>query len=65
MLILLVTLTRNRADGTVEALAAGEPEALERFAADLRRGPRWSEVGSVEQEDAAGEMAPAGFEIVR
>ena len=56
---------RNRADGAVEALAAGEPEALERFAADLRRGPRWSEVESLEQLDAAAETPAAGFEIVR
>jgi acylphosphatase len=56
---------RNRADGTVETVAAGESDALERFAADLRRGPRWSEVDSVEQENAAGEMPGPGFEIVR
>jgi acylphosphatase len=56
---------RNRADGAVEALAAGEPAALERFAAELRRGPRWSQVDGVEQEEAPAELSPAGFEIVR
>ena len=37
----------NRDDGTVEALAEGEAEALERFERTLRRGPSRSRVEQV------------------
>jgi acylphosphatase len=30
---------RNRADGTVEALVSGRPDAVEAMLAELRRGP--------------------------
>lgn len=43
---------RNRRDGTVEILAAGPAEALERLAAACRRGPPSCEVTSVEQSAA-------------
>jgi acylphosphatase len=38
---------RNRADGSVEALAIGEPQALEQFAIACRRGPQHAAVRSV------------------
>jgi acylphosphatase len=56
---------RNRADGGVEAQAAGSPEALAAFAAVLRQGPRHSRVEGLE-EAPLGEQpaAPATFDIV-
>ena len=55
---------RNRADGAVEALVAGEPAALAEFESALRRGPRWSQVDAVERE-ISQQAVPDGFEIVR
>jgi len=53
---------RNRADGSVEAMLEGEPPAVERALAALRRGPRFARVDSLETSDepAVGE---SGFEI--
>ena len=55
---------RNLPDGTVEAFAEGAPERLEAFAAQLRRGPRYSVVERLDEEDAepAGNV---GFRQVR
>ena len=55
---------RNRADGTVEALISGPPEAIETMLAELRRGPRGARVRSVVLADAAGtEWTRGRFEI--
>ena len=35
---------RNRADGSVEALVSGPPEAVEKMLAELRRGPYGADV---------------------
>ncbi len=35
---------RNRADGTVEALVSGDPDAIEAMLAELRRGPSGARV---------------------
>jgi acylphosphatase len=51
---------RNRPDGTVECLAEGTREALERLVADLERGPGMAEVESVEVD-----WRPAGGESRR
>jgi acylphosphatase len=58
----LVGTVRNLRDGAVEALAQGEPDAVERFAAWLARGPRWAEVREVTTEEVPA-LAAASFEI--
>ncbi len=54
---------RNLPDGTVEVLAGGTPEALERLAARLAGGPRWAVVERVEAREAPVEDLPAGFSV--
>ncbi len=54
---------RNRADGSVEALAAGTEDALELFVAACRRGPRAARVESVDVEDTT-ETVGEGFEEI-
>lgn len=54
----------NRDDGSVEALAMGDPEQLARFAGMLYKGPRWADVRHVEEIEAAPE-ACTGFRIKR
>lgn len=41
---------RNRADGTVEAMVQGEPEAVEQMIEWARRGPESAKVSNVEIE---------------
>jgi acylphosphatase len=41
---------RNRLDGTVEALIAGETAAVEELVRQCRRGPRMAMVTSIEEE---------------
>ncbi len=49
---------RNRRDGTVEALFAGDPHAVEDVIAACRKGPYASRVDAVElREGTAGELA--------
>ena len=57
---------RNRSDGTVETLAEGEAEAVDRYLDRLRKGPLGSRVDAVEITDA--EVASpqlSSFEITR
>jgi acylphosphatase len=51
---------RNRVDGRVEALVAGEAEAVDRLVEVCRRGPRLAAVGDIATE-AAGPPATPGF----
>ena len=53
----------NHADGTVEAVAEGEAEALDRFERALRRGPSRSRVAGVRVDGAEPAGLHAGFEI--
>jgi acylphosphatase len=53
---------RNRADGTVEALAQGSAESVERFVAWCRRGPPFSRVRGVAVVDVAVDASLEGFE---
>lgn len=52
----------NRDDGSVEALAEGEPEAIERFERALRQGPSRSRVERVMVDDTEPSMIE-GFVI--
>lgn len=51
---------RNLPDGTVEVLACGEPERLDRLARWLQQGPPMARVSRVESCEAAVE-APDSF----
>ena len=42
---------RNLSDGSVEAVAEGDEEAIGRFLARLRQGPRGSRVESLAEEE--------------
>jgi len=55
---------RNRRDGTVEAIVAGAPDALERLVAWARRGPDGALVSAVEVAAAEPQVARdcIGFE---
>ena len=43
---------RNRRDGTVEAVFAGDPASVETMIAACKAGPRGSRVDKIEQRDA-------------
>lgn len=53
----------NRDDGTVEALAEGEAEAIERFERALRRGPSRSRVEHVLVDEETPGLSHTGFTI--
>src|SRR4029077_17751569 len=52
---------RNRHDGSVEALLAGEPGAIDEMIAACRKGPRLARVDNISSEPTV-EEPPAGFE---
>ncbi len=56
---------RNRPDGDVEALFAGPETAVREMLAACWRGPTFSRVTDVVEQDATGEDAPLGFHITR
>jgi acylphosphatase len=51
---------RNRTDGTVEALAVGSADAVEKLIAACHEGPPAAKVERVEVEEAQG-IVPRGF----
>ena len=53
----------NRADGSVEAVAEGEAESVERFERALRRGPSGARVEDVVVDEIEPAWAGMGFEI--
>ena len=53
----------NQDDGSVEAVAEGEAEAVERFERALRRGPSRSRVEHVLVDETEPGGVQAGFEI--
>ena len=54
---------RNHPDGTVEAVAEGESESLERFERAIRRGPSRSRVEHVIVDEVEPAMSGTGFEV--
>lgn len=54
---------RNRWDDSVEVLAEGEREPLERLLDALRRGPRMAYVSHVQLEWGEGQGEFAGFSV--
>lgn len=59
---------RNLPDGTVETVAAGQQEALDRFVAWCGQGPPGANVTRVEHHPAGAEDLPergTGFEVRR
>jgi acylphosphatase len=54
---------RNCRDGTVEALVAGSPEAVEQVVAKTREGPPMSRVTRVREEPGDDTVGP-GFDAV-
>ena len=53
----------NNDDGSVEAVAEGEAESVERFERALRRGPSRSRVEHVTIDEVEPAMTGTGFEI--
>ncbi len=51
---------RNRADGTIEAVMAGDTAAVEELVRNCRRGPRLARVDSI-AEDLVEPPADPGF----
>jgi len=49
----LTGYARNLDDGRVEVYAVGPVEKLSQMAGSLYRGPRWSDVRGVEEQEAA------------
>lgn len=54
---------RNCPDGTVEALARGGAEAIDRFRSALRSGPPSSAVTAVDESEAPDFEGMSAFEI--
>jgi acylphosphatase len=52
----------NRADGTVEAVFEGEPDAVERLVDFCRTGPRGAQVDSVDVTDEQPQ-GESGFQV--
>jgi acylphosphatase len=50
---------RNLADGSVEIVAAGTPDAMVAFETEVRRGPAGSQVESVLREPTEVIVSPA------
>jgi len=53
----------NRDDGSVEAVAEGERESVDRFERALRRGPSRSRVEQVLIDEVNPDQGNAGFHI--
>ena len=60
----IVGTVRNMPDGSVEAIAEGDAEAITKFRLDLERGPSYSHVTGVEEAPRQVTARYRGFEIV-
>ena len=59
----LVGIVRNMQDGSVEAIAQGEKQALEQFAEELRQGPSMGSVKEIRINWQKPGQRFEGFEI--
>lgn len=55
---------RNLANGDVEVLAIGEPEAIDRLAAWLQVGPPMARVDALQRYEADAGNDVRGFEVI-
>jgi len=55
---------RNLADGTVEAIAEGPPQAIDEFRAALEHGPSYAHVERVDEIEMQPTGRYSGFETV-
>ena len=55
----VVGWVRNRADGSVEALVAGDVAAVQALLSACRRGPRFARVDAIAEEFAEAPAEPA------
>jgi len=60
----LVGTVRNMADGTVEAVAEGSPDASSDFRRELERGPSYGHVTAVDEAELQPTGRYAGFEVI-
>ncbi|GAC1516876.1 MAG: hypothetical protein NVS1B4_14750 [Gemmatimonadaceae bacterium] len=56
---------RNLADGSVEVMASGAPDVLERLKTVVRAGPIGSAVSHVVEEEVGGPALPFPFALQR
>ena len=54
---------RNRADGAVEALIAGDVASVEEMSRLCRRGPRMAEVSSIDEDLAESPEEPGCYQV--
>jgi acylphosphatase len=54
---------RNRGDGSVEALLAGDAQAVEALTAWARQGPPGAKVSQLHVHPASEDVLPEGFEL--
>ena len=54
---------RNRLDGTVEAVAQGTGDEVERFVAWCHQGPNLAQVNGVDRTDAEAVSMPGGCNV--
>lgn len=54
---------RNNPDGTVESLAEGEADAVDRFVEGLRKGPSASRVDEVDLRESSSRDGLSGFSV--
>ena len=54
---------RNRGDGSVEALVAGEPQAVDALVAAMARGPFFARVTAVRRVEEPAFDPPDPFEV--
>lgn len=60
----VVGTVRNMADGSVEAIAEGEPDRIAEFRRKLEHGPSYSHVVAVEESDLQPTGRNKDFEVV-